>query len=167
MTPDDFMNRAVEIAATAENEPGALPYGAVVVLDGKIVGEGLNRAKAAHDPTSHGEVEAIRDACRRLETTNLEGAVMYTTAEPCAMCVATMLLAGFGSLVYAYDADQSSAFIGPLAARDPSLKRRYFAAELRRQVGLPADARDLKARRAGIAAARRVFQTFAARALKS
>ena len=59
------MNRALEIAATAADEPGALPYAAVVVLDGKIVGEGLNRAMALSDPTSHGEVEAIRDACNR------------------------------------------------------------------------------------------------------
>ena len=60
------MDRAIAIAATSIDDPGALPYGAVVVRDGQIIGEGLNRALALNDPTSHGEVEAIRDARRKL-----------------------------------------------------------------------------------------------------
>ena len=166
MTPDEFMARAVEIADQAKDEPGALPYGAVVVLDGKIVGEGLNRATALHDPTSHGEIEAIRDACKRLGVTDLSGAEMYTTAEPCAMCAAMMLMTGFEKLYYAYDASQSSAFIGPLAAGDPSLKRRFSPAELRAETGLPTDRRAIKAVRAGVDAADRVFKAFAAKRLE-
>ncbi|MEQ9126146.1 MAG: nucleoside deaminase [Alphaproteobacteria bacterium] len=162
MTPDDFMARAVAIAATAKNEPGALPYGAVVVIDGEIVGEGLNRAAAIHDPTSHGEVEAIRDACERLGTTDLGGAEMYTTAEPCAMCAALMLMSGFKKLYYAYEAAQGKAFIAPLAAKDPSLSRRFSTDELRVATGQPTDSRpSIPAERLGVEAADAVFKDFA------
>ena len=162
MTDDEgFMARAIEIAATAADEDGALPYGAVVVKDGRIVGEGLNRASALHDPTSHGEIEAIRDACRNLETTDLSGAVMYTTAEPCAMCVATMLLSNFEGLVFALDADQSRTFMGRLAAGNATLKRRFTAAELRQEAGLPATEGALKGRRAGVDATLATFEAFA------
>ncbi len=160
MDDERFMARAIEIADGAKDEAGALPYGAVVVLDGEIVGEGLNRAVALHDPTSHGEVEALRDACRNLKTTDLSGAVMYTTAEPCAMCVGAMLLANFGGLVFALASDQSAAFGKRMAAGNPSMKRRYGMPELRRQVGLPAEERDLGARRAGVDATLATFEGF-------
>ena len=71
MYDEKFMRRAIELSAQALDEPGARPYGAVVVRDGKIVGEGLNQSAKNFDPTSHGEVEAIRDACRNLKTTDL------------------------------------------------------------------------------------------------
>ena len=91
MQASQMMARAIEIARTSLNEHGALPYGAVVAKDGIVIGEGLNRAMALSDPTSHGEVEAIRDACRTLGTTDLSGAEMYTTAEPCSMCVLSLI----------------------------------------------------------------------------
>ena len=94
---------------------GTLPYGAVVVLDGEIVGEGLNRSVADCDPTSHGEVEAIRNACRRLSLTSLKGAELYTTGEPCSMCVATMYQVGISRLFYAGTAEDSAAFFQRLA----------------------------------------------------
>lgn len=163
MTPDECMARAVEIAGQAKDEAGALPYGAVVVIDGEIVGEGLNRAAALHDPTSHGEVEAIRDACKRLGRTDLAGAEMYTTAEPCAMCVATMLLSGFEKLYYAYDAAESAEMMGRLAKGNATLKRRYTAAELRRQTGLPTGEREMASERLGVDAAGAVFKAFEAK----
>ena len=73
-----FMRRAIEIARTALDIPGTLPFGAVVVKDGRIVGEGLNRSFADQDPLSHGETEAIRDACRKLGTTSLAGGCPHT-----------------------------------------------------------------------------------------
>lgn len=162
MADEKFMARAIEIAATAKDEAGALPYGAVVVKDGEIVGEGLNRAATIFDPTSHGEVEAIRDACKRLETTDLTGADMYTTAEPCSMCVATMILANMDRLVYAADWKDSTAFMRALAGDNPTLKRRYTTVELRAQVGQPPEARDMPAERMGQAEAVAVFRDFAA-----
>lgn len=98
---EDFMKRAVEISRRALTEPGTEPFGAVIVLDGRIVGEGLNHSLAHFDPTSHGEVEAIKDACRNLKCVDLTGADMYTSCEPCAMCVATMEVAGISRLYYA------------------------------------------------------------------
>ncbi|MFP6771269.1 MAG: nucleoside deaminase, partial [Alphaproteobacteria bacterium] len=109
---EKFMARAIEIAAESIDTPGTLPYGAVVVKDGEIIGEGLNRADGTFDPTSHGEVEAIRDACRKLSVTNLGGADMYTSGEPCSMCVATMYQAGIKRLFYAGAASDSAAFFG-------------------------------------------------------
>lgn len=142
MTPQELMNRAIEIARTAMDEPGALPYGAVVARNGAIIGEGLNRAMGLSDPTSHGEVEAIRDACRKLGTTDLAGAEMYTTAEPCSMCVATMLLCGIAKMYFAAGPDDSAVLMGKLAAKNPSVRRRFSMAELRTEVGLqPTSAR--------------------------
>jgi len=107
MYDEKFMRRAIELSAQALDEPGARPYGAVVVRDGKIVGEGLNQSAKNFDPTSHGEVEAIRDACRNLKTTDLSGADLYTSCEPCSVCVATMLMAGIARMYYGATLDQS------------------------------------------------------------
>ncbi len=142
---ETYMRRALDIARTSFNEPGALPYAAVIVKDGAIIGEGLNRALSLSDPTSHGEVEAIRDACKKLGTTSLAGADLYTTAEPCAMCVATMYLSGIRHLYYASAAPESAAFLNRLASKDPRLTRRLSAADLRHQVSLPMDQRQMPA----------------------
>jgi tRNA(Arg) A34 adenosine deaminase TadA len=139
------MARAIEIARESVDAPGTLPYGAVVVMDGEIVGEGLNRATANSDPTSHGEVEAIRDACRRLSRTSLEGAALYTSGEPCSMCVATMYQVGIEQLYYAGSASDSAAFFQRLAAHDPTWARTLSNQELRQQVGLPIDERSMAA----------------------
>ena len=142
---ETFMARAIEIAREAVDTPGALPYGAVVVKDGKIIGEGLNRAAETSDPTSHGEVEAIRDACRRLSTTALDGADLYTSGEPCSMCVAAMYQVGIARLFYAGAADDSAAFFDRLAAHDPKWTRRLSSPDLRHQVGLPVGERTMTA----------------------
>jgi guanine deaminase len=161
MTVDKFMRRALEISATAKDDPGALPYGAVVVRDGRIIGEGLNWAPGLHDPTSHGEVEAIRDACRRLGTTDLSGATMYTTAEPCSLCVATMILANMAKLVYAADWRDSAELMAGLAEKSPDLRRRYNTVELRDQVARAPESRDMPAERMGQAEAREILEGFA------
>lgn len=158
-----FMRRALEIARESLDDPGALPYGAVVVKDGRIVGEGLNRALGRSDPTSHGEVEAIRDACARLGTTDLSGCDLYTTAEPCSMCVATMYLAGITRLYYASAAPESAVFMGRLAARDGRWARRISGPELRSEVGLPMDKRRMPASAVLSAEAHALFEEFAKR----
>lgn len=161
---ETFMRRALEIARESINEPGALPYAAVIAKDGKIIGEGLNRALGLSDPTSHGEVEAIRDACRKLGTTSLAGADLYTTAEPCAMCVATMYLAGIAHLYYASTAATSSAFMARLATKDPRIVRRFTPAELRHEVSQPMDQRQMPATPLLEAEMRTLFDDFAKRA---
>ena len=101
MYDEKFMTRAIEISAQALTETGTEPFGAVIVKDGKIVGEGLNHSRAHFDPTSHGETEAIRDACRNLKTVDLRGCELYTSCEPCALCVAAMVISGIGKMYYA------------------------------------------------------------------
>ena len=80
-----FMQRAEAMRRLAI-ERGDQPYGAVIVKDGQIVGEGPSGVVTNQDPTAHGEMQAIRDAARRLGTRDLGGCIMYTTARPCPMC---------------------------------------------------------------------------------
>lgn len=121
MYEEKFMQRALALSAQALDTPGTEPFGAVVVQDGVIVGEGFNHSVAHCDPTSHGEVEAIRDACRKLQRVSLAGCDLYTTCEPCAMCVAAMEIVGIRKLFYAATLDQSgAAFEGlPVTQRHP------------------------------------------------
>jgi tRNA(Arg) A34 adenosine deaminase TadA len=116
-----FLRRAIEISATAMHVPGTEPFGAVIVKGGEIVGEGINRSVMNHDPTSHGETEAIRDACRKLGTVDLRGCTLYSSCEPCALCVAAMNIAGITALYYAADMGQAGDAIGglPEAVRFP------------------------------------------------
>lgn len=94
------MKRAVELALESDPASGDTPFGTVIVKDGKIVGEGRNRAATSHDPTAHSEIEAIRDACKRLGTHELEGAVMYTSGEPCPMCTGAIWWAKIARIFY-------------------------------------------------------------------
>ncbi|TNJ39445.1 nucleoside deaminase [Phaeobacter sp. B1627] len=121
MYNETFLRRAIEISAEALDTPGTEPFGAVIVKNGKIVGEGINRSVMNHDPTSHGETEAIRDACRNLETVDLRGSELYSSCEPCALCVAAMNIAGITALYYAADMAQAGGALAhlPEAARFP------------------------------------------------
>ena len=93
------MRSALDLAARAESL-GEVPVGAVVVLDGKIVGRGFNHPIGGCDPTAHAEVTALREAARRLENYRLTGATLYCTVEPCIMCLGAALHARIGRLVY-------------------------------------------------------------------
>jgi tRNA(adenine34) deaminase len=99
VTDEQCMRRALELAGRAEQE-GEVPVGAVVVLDGEIVGEGWNRPIAAKDPTAHAEIEALRDAAKRSGNYRLTGATLYVTLEPCDMCVGAMFHARIARAVY-------------------------------------------------------------------
>jgi len=99
MTDEDFMRRALELARRGQAE-GEVPVGAVVVLDGQVIGEGWNRPIAAADPTAHAEIQALRAAARALGNYRLAGASLYVTLEPCAMCVGAMLHARIARVVY-------------------------------------------------------------------
>src|SRR5687768_8742440 len=84
---DKFMLRAIELAQAGVDSNAGGPFGCVVVKDGNIVGEGVNQVTSTNDPTAHAEVVAIRDACKNLESFQLEGCVVYTSCEPCPMCL--------------------------------------------------------------------------------
>ena len=93
------MRRALELAQRAQ-EGGEVPVGAVVVLEGRIVGEGWNRPIAAADPTAHAEVQAMRAAAGALRNYRLTGATLYVTLEPCDMCLGAMFHARIARAVY-------------------------------------------------------------------
>ena len=99
MTDEDFMRRALKLASQARDE-GEVPVGAVVVRDGKIVGEGWNRPIAAADPTAHAEIQAMRAAAASLRNYRLTGATLYVTLEPCEMCLGAMFHARIARVVY-------------------------------------------------------------------
>lgn len=93
------MRRALELARTG-GEQGEVPVGAVVVVDGEIVGEGFNAPISLHDPTAHAEIRAMRAAAERLGNYRLSGATLYVTLEPCAMCAGAMMHARIGRVVF-------------------------------------------------------------------
>lgn len=101
MTDEDFLRRAIELSRTNADSADGGPFGAVVVRDGRIIGEGCNQVTASHDPTAHAEMVAIRRACAHLGTHELSGAVIYTSCEPCPMCLAAILWARIDRMVYA------------------------------------------------------------------
>jgi guanine deaminase len=142
---EKFMRRAIEIGRSALDQPGALPYGAVVVRENTIVGEGLNRAPLLSDPTSHGEVEAIREACRTLGGLDLSDCELFTSCEPCAMCTATMYMVGIRRLYYAATMDHSRAMYVELEKLGDRWKRKFDPLIVRDNVGRPIDQRSMPA----------------------
>ena len=93
------MGRALELAQRAQDE-GEVPIGALVVAGGEIIGEGWNRPIAAHDPTAHAEIQAMRAAADKTGNYRLTGATLYVTLEPCDMCVGAMFHARIARTVY-------------------------------------------------------------------
>lgn len=84
---EKFMMRAIELARLGMESNDGGPFGCVVVRNGEIVGEGSNRVTSTNDPTAHAEVVAIRNACKNLGTFQLDGCTIYTSCEPCPMCL--------------------------------------------------------------------------------
>lgn len=138
-THETFMKRAIELAAqTALEDMAGGPFGCVIVKDGEIIAEGANRVIADHDPTSHGEINAIRKACKKLGTHDLTGCVLYTSGEPCPMCYAACCWANIDSMFYAStceDANLYGDFIDSTmfrAMQHPTTERNIQAIELLR-----------------------------------
>src|SRR5687767_13626411 len=122
-----FMRRALELARDAQQQ-GEVPVGAVVVLDGAVIGEGANRPIAAHDPTAHAEIVALRDAARRVGNYRLGGAALYVTIEPCQMCVGAMVHARIAHLFYGAREPKAGAIESAMRAHEhPSLNHRMDA----------------------------------------
>jgi guanine deaminase len=129
-----FLDLAIAQSRRALTEPGCEPFGAVVVQGGAVIGAGVNLSRRNHDPSSHGETEAIRDACRRLACTALPGAELYSSCEPCALCVALMHMVGIGRVYYATALDTAAPLLAAVPAR---IRPRGDAAMLRADAGLP------------------------------
>ena len=94
-----FMRRALELAQKAR-AAGEVPIGAVLTMDGAVIGEGYNRPISNHDPTAHAEVQALRAAAERRGNYRLPGAVLYVTLEPCAMCAGAIMHARVARVVF-------------------------------------------------------------------
>lgn len=104
MTPEDkkFMARAIELSEkTSIVDSAGGVFGCVIVQDGEIIGEGANRVVAENDPTWHGEIQAIRAATKKVGSFKLPNATLYTSAEPCPMCMAACYWAGIERVYYA------------------------------------------------------------------
>ncbi|NOY47873.1 MAG: nucleoside deaminase [Chlorobi bacterium] len=103
-----FMKAAVNAALKGMNNNEGGPFGCVVVKDGEIVGKGNNKVTSTNDPTAHAEVNAIRDACKNLNSFQLEGCEIYTSCEPCPMCLGAIYWAR-PDKVYYYGSNQIDA----------------------------------------------------------
>ena len=100
----DFLRRAIALATQNVVSGNGGPFAAVIVRDGRIVGEAVNTVTASHDPTAHAEVNAIRAACKALETFTLNGCQLYTSCQPCPMCLAASYWARLDAIFYGSNA---------------------------------------------------------------
>lgn len=134
MNHEGYMRRAIELSREKMCDGEGGPFAAIVVIGDEIVGEGWNQVTSHNDPTAHAEVVAVRDACARLDRFSLEGAVLYTSCEPCPMCLAAIYWAHVSRLFYA-NTTEDAAGIG------------FDDAMLYREIALPVRERSLPAER--------------------
>jgi tRNA(adenine34) deaminase len=126
---DDFMRLALDQARRAE-AAGEVPIGAVVVLDGQVVGRGFNRPISEVDPTAHAEIVALREAARAVGNYRLVGADVYVTLEPCLMCVGALVLARVRSVVFGAREPKTGALVSTTQPLEiPTLNHRFEVVE--------------------------------------
>lgn len=108
---EQFMRRAIELSEKGSliEKTGGV-FGAVVVKDGKIIGEGYNQVIKHNDPTWHAEMQAIREACKKLNSPHLPGCTLYTSAESCPMCLATAYWADISEIYYAATVEDAKKY---------------------------------------------------------
>ena len=126
-----FMREAIRLSIQMMRRGKGGPFGAVVVRDGKIVGRGCNQVTSANDPTAHAEIVAIREACKRLKTFQLDDCDLYTSCEPCPMCLSAIYWARLGHVFYAN-------------TRQDAARINFDDDFIYREVGLPIRKRALK-----------------------
>lgn len=149
-TPETFMRRAIALSDQHMRANDGGPFGAVIALDGTVVGEGWNQVTSTNDPTAHAEVVAIRDACRRLGRFHLQGAVLYTSCEPCPMCLSAAYWARVDRIVFANDRKDAAAID-------------FSDDDIYREVALPLEARSIAMERMLAGEAKDVFDAWAAK----
>ena len=108
MTKEQLMREAIRLSEENVTNGGG-PFGAVIARDGKIVAAGVNRVTANNDPTAHAEVSAIRAACEKLNTFDLSGCEIYTSCEPCPMCLGAIYWSHIDKIYYGNDKDDAKA----------------------------------------------------------
>lgn len=126
MGDDAFMEMALGEARKAQ-AAGEVPVGAIVVIDGRVVGAGFNQPIASHDPTAHAEIVALRAAARQAGNYRLSGATLYVTVEPCMMCVGAMVHARVSAVVYGAAEPKAGALVSAQRAHEaPGLNHRLI-----------------------------------------
>ena len=100
------MLKAIELSVSSANNAGG-PFGCVIVKDNKIIAEGSNKVTSSNDPTAHAEIVAIRDACQKLNTFNLSGSDLYSSCEPCPMCLSAIYWSHIDNIFYANTRDDA------------------------------------------------------------
>lgn len=136
---EEFMRKAIELSRRASIiEKSGGVFGAVIVKDGKIISEGYNQVIRTKDPTWHAEMQAIREACKKLGTPHLEGCIMYTSAECCPMCLATVYWAHLDHVFYGAKIEDSRKYgdfqdddILDEIRKDPKERRIQFTEKMR------------------------------------
>src|SRR5688572_11363540 len=106
---EKFMRRAIELAQQGVDENLGGPFGCVVVREGEIIGEGSNQVTSTNDPTAHAEVVAVRAACRNIESFQLDGCSIYTSCEPCPMCLGAIYWARPEKVFFACTREDAAA----------------------------------------------------------
>jgi len=127
---DHYMRIAIDLACGQIGRKEARPFGAVIVKDGEILGSGCNRAVLDNDPTAHAEIVAIRDACRKLQSHRLDGSVIYSSCEPCPMCLSAIYWAGIKKLYFGCSSQTAEQY----GFGDSALYRELYAPSQSRQV---------------------------------
>ncbi len=103
-----FMQRAIDLAEKGINSNSGGPFGAVVVKDDKIIAEGFNKVTSTNDPTAHAEIVAIKEACKKLDSFQLDDCIIYTSCEPCPMCLGAIYWARPKQVFYACNRDDAA-----------------------------------------------------------
>jgi guanine deaminase len=136
-----FMTRAIELSIESVKSGRGGPFGAVIVRDGTIVAEGVNRVTSTNDPTAHAEILAIRQACQKLGVFELNGCELYTSCEPCPMCLGAIYWARLARIYFANTAEDAAkigfddSFIyGEL--KEPLSRRRIPTIQMMREEAL-------------------------------
>lgn len=129
-----FMRQAIHLSVQMMRKGKGGPFGAIIVRGNKIVGRGWNQVTSINDPTAHAEIVAIRDACRRLKTFSLEDCELYTSCEPCPMCLSAIYWARIDNVFYGN-------------TREDAAKIAFDDDEIYREVALPIRKRKLKMKR--------------------
>ena len=142
MSDEQYMREAVALARGNVNG-GGLPFGAVLVRDGKIVARAVNEVLATNDPTAHAEMQAIRQASQALATPDLRGAVMYASGHPCPMCFAAMHRCGIRTAYFAYSNEDGEPFGMSTAALYAEMRRAPADGELQLHPSRPTGERGL------------------------
>ena len=131
MAHEKFLKLSIKEALRGIKDGDGGPFGAVIVREGKIIGEGHNTVLKSHDPTAHAEVNAIRNACTNVKNHHLSGAIIYTNFEPCPMCLSALYWADIRTVYYC-------------AGRDVAERIGFMDRKLYLELALPLDKREMR-----------------------